>query len=169
MFASPMINEEIVESYPELMANNLRTLYQEGDRLFGGGASAIKNLCRAAANSSMLTEPELSMSEDEFVQLGLEMMQSGQMILSLLGPGMYCLKPLLARGPCNNDPSILLPNVGRCTPTCSHHLLLGSQRPKMVRAVVWLKNQLDDANTSAPMRAYYSAYLREFSYVLEST
>lgn len=169
MFASPMINEEIVASYPELMANNLRTLYQEGDRLFGGGASAIKNLRRNGVNASMLTEPEIGMSEDEFVQLGLEMMQNGQMILSLLGPGMYCLKPLLARGPCNNDPSILLPNVGRCTPTCSHHLLLGSQRPKMVRQVVWLKNRLGDSNTSAPLRAYYAAHLREFSYVLEST
>jgi len=151
MFASPMITEEIAQSYPEFMAKNLRTLYRESSTLMGGGAQAIRSAMRTQEGTGMLTEPEIGMSEDEFVHLGLEMMQNGQMILSLLGPGMYCLKPLLARGPCNNDPTVLLPNIGRCTPTCTHHLLLGSQRAKIVRQIHWLQRRVSDPLTSAPM------------------
>lgn len=169
MFASPMINEEMAVSFPEFMASNLRTLYGERSTLMGGGARSIRTISGIETPAAMLTEPEIGMSEEEFVQLGLDMMQNGQMILSLLGPGMYCLKPLLARGPCNDDPAVLLPNIGRCDPACNHHLILGSQRPKLIRQVLWLRKKLADVQTSAPMRAFYSGHEKQLTAVLEAS
>lgn len=147
MFASPMILEEVTQAYPELLAKNLRILYQGREHLMGGAAPGIR--------AAVLTGSEVEMSEEEFVSLGLDMMESGQMILNVIGKGMYCLKPMTSRGPCNNDTEVLLPNPGRCGPLCGHHLILGTERPRMIREIRWLASKVDSLDTSSPMRNFY--------------
>lgn len=147
MFASPMILEEVATTYPEFLSRNLKTLYQEQTNLMGGGANSLK--------AAILTGTEVGMTEEEFVSLGLEMMESGQMILNIIGKGTYCLKPLMTRGPCNNDPAVLLPNIGRCDPLCNHHLILGRERPRLIREIRWLQSKIESPESSTPIKKYY--------------
>lgn len=161
MFSSPMIQEELVTAYPEMMARNLRVLYEGRDSSFGGGAAGIR--------SAIQTGGEKGMEEDEFVQLGLDMMEMGQMVLSLLGRGMYCLKPAVTRGLCSSGPRVTAPDLGRCNPLCSHHILLGSERPRMIRQLEWISGRLAESNMSPPMRKFYERYHAEFTTLLSST
>lgn len=161
MFASPMIQDELLTAYPELTVKNLKTLFAERDSLMGGGAPALR--------AAIKTESDIDMTENEFVELGLDMMSMGQMLLSVLGQGMYCLKPLVARGPCNSDSGLPLPNLGNCSGSCSHHLLLGSERPKLIRQAQWLKAKIQDPLLSEPMKNFYKKNLDEIQYVIEKT
>jgi len=159
MFRSPFIHDELVENYPELVTSNLRTLYAGRHDLFGGGASLLQETTGLRSQAfAALTEPEVGMSEDQFVELGLQMVKAGHMVLSFLGPGTYCLKPLTAYGPCNSSKKELFPNVGRCTPSCQHHIQLGSQRSTIVASIQWFNKRLVSTEVSEPLRRFYTAY-----------
>ncbi len=157
MFRSPFVQDELAEHYPELIIQNLKTLYAGRNDLVGGGAMQLNEALKqiAGIRASALTEFEIGMAEDEFVELGLQMVRDGYMVLSILGPGIYCLKPWSAPGLCSRPGDELMPNAGRCRPNCRHHLQLGSEAPKLVKTVTWLDRKLADEDLSGPLKRYY--------------
>lgn len=169
MFSSPFIQDEIAESFPELVVRNLRSLFQSKDDLGGGGAASVVAALDSfrEERAASLAGHETGMTEDEFVELGLEMVKGGHMMLTVLAQGVYCLKPPDAVGPCADGvQDTSLPNIGRCTPGCKHHIQLGSRRPTVERAIVWLQGKLA-MSLSGSMRSFYERQMLEYSQIFE--
>lgn len=169
MFSSPFIQDEIAESFPELVVRNLRALFQSKDDLGGGGAASIVAALDSfrEERAASLAGHETGMAEEEFVELGLEMVRGGHMMLTVLAQGVYCLKPPDVVGPCADGvQDTSLPNIGRCTSGCNHHLQLASRRPTVARAIVWLQGKLA-MPLSGSMRRFYEHQMREYSQIFE--
>lgn len=168
MFSSPFVQDELLECYPQLIAESLSRIYKGRSDLAGGGAAlmrdAIAASCVAGSSAGGVGGDEIA--EIEFVSLGLEMMERGFLVLTLLGPGKYCLKPVAARGPCAKPGASLFANVGRCSPSCRHHILLGLHREDLEYTRNWLHQMLKTPDLSPPMRKWFSNYESDIALAL---
>lgn len=163
MLASPFIQDEVTEAYPELLVKNLELLYRSRAKLGGGGGrklmSSIKEFELNAA--AALLGHETGMSESEFIELALKLMEQGHMMLSVLGPGIYCLKPPLARGPCSDGLGDSGPNIGACQSKCQYNVQTEDRIPAVAKTITWLESKVNDADCSVVLRNFYSAHLAE--------
>lgn len=164
MFASPFIQDEIVEQYPELVSRNLGEIYRSRDDLGGHGGELLMNAMKTfrAGRSPVQTAPEGELSEEEFVEIGLEMVEAGYMMLSVLARGMYCFKPVDAVGSCGKEMGSNLPNPGRCVSKCAHNIQLNDRRARTERTINWLAKKLDSPSLSPSLQKFYAAQLEDF-------
>lgn len=163
MFASPFIQDEIVEQYPELVSRNLAEIYRSRDDLGGHGGELVMNAMKTyrAGRSPVQTAPEGDLSEDEFIEIGLEMVEAGYMMLSVLARGMYCFKPVDAVGSCGTEMGSNLPNPGRCVSKCPHNIQVKDRRARAERTISWLAKKLDSPSISPSLRKFYGAQLED--------
>ncbi len=169
MFASPFIQDEIVEQYPEVVARNLSEIYRSGNDLGGVGGHLMMTALKTyrAGRSPVQTAPESELSEEEFVAIGLEMVEAGHMMLSVIAQGMYCFKPVDVSGHCAQGAGNTLPNPGSCTSKCPHNVQLKGRRLKTERTIKWLVQKIDSPLISPSLKKFYSTQLDDFRRAFE--
>lgn len=159
MFASPLMQQELATVWPEISASNLRELYGQRNTLVGAGAVNLASVTRSSnLVASAQTESDLDVKEDEFVSLGVEMMEKGHMLLTRLGVGIWCLKPALERGNCAENSRDIIPNGGRCSVQCRFHIQDGRRTATNLRDLADLDAKLASPELARPLRALYQRY-----------
>lgn len=159
MFASPLMQQELATVWPEISASNLRELYGQRNTLVGAGAANLASVTRSSnLVASAQTESDLDVKEDEFVSLGVEMMEKGHMLLTRLGVGIWCLKPALERGNCAENSRDIIPNGGRCSVQCRFHIQDGRRTAANLRDLADLDAKLASPELARPLRALYQRY-----------
>lgn len=161
MFASPFIQDEIVEQYPELISRNLAQIYKSRDELGGAGGQIVIQALKAfqSKRSPIQTAPELDLTEEEFVAIGLEMVESGYMMLSVLAKGMYCFKPVDTVGQCGKSDGDVFPNISRCTSICLYNIQTSDRKARVQRTIDWLVHKMSLPSLSDSMRKFYGRQL----------
>lgn len=169
MFASPFIQDEIVEQYPEMVSRNLSEIYRSSNDLGGLGGHLMMTAIKTyrAGRSPVQTAPESELSEEEFVAIGLEMVEAGHMMLSVIAQGMYCFKPIDLSGHCAKGAGDTLPNPGSCTAKCPHNVQLKGRRLKTERTIKWLVQKMDSPLISSSLKKFYSTQLEDFRRAFE--
>jgi hypothetical protein len=162
MFASPLMQQDLAEFWPEIAASNLRELYGRRDQLVGPGVANLQPGIRPWTGvAGAQAEPDLGVTEDEFVELGVDMMQKGHMLLTRLGAGVWCFKPALERGKCNEGSQDIIPNGGRCSVQCRFHIQDGRRTAANLRDLANIDEKLASPQLSRPIRALYQRYRAE--------
>lgn len=168
MFASPFMLQELASVWPEISASNLRELYGRRHELTGPGATNLLDPAArtASAAAAAQTETDIDVTEDEFVSLGVDMMEKGHMLLTRLGVGIWCLKPALERGVCNEGTNDFIPNGGRCSVQCRFHIQDSRRTVINLRDLDSINAALTSSALSRPVRAMYERYRQELLTVI---
>jgi len=168
MFASPLMLQELASVWPEISASNLRELYGRRHELTGPGAANLLDATvrTASAVAAAQTEIDIDVTEDEFVSLGVDMMEKGHMLLTRLGVGIWCLKPALERGACNEGTNDFIPNGGRCSVRCRFHIQDSRRTVINIRDLDSINTALTSSALSGPVRAMYERYRQELLTVI---
>jgi hypothetical protein len=126
--SSPSVRQEIYQKSQSL-GENRTTMLLEQTEIMGGpglqgeqGRRIEQSLTRALdASSGVITKKEVA---EQF----LEETNRRKIYPLPVMPGVFCFKPLPARGECSKRSNDLLPDVGRCSPRCPYGVQMEYRR-----------------------------------------
>lgn len=155
------MQQELTAVWPEISTSNLRELYSRRSELVGPGVGNLMAVTHSNSTAGAQAEVDLGVTEDEFVSLGVDMMEKGHMLLSRLGVGVWCLKPALERGRCSEGSQDIIPNGARCSVQCRFHIQDDRRTAANLRDLANLDAALAAPDIARPIRALYERYRGE--------
>lgn len=146
--SSPRFKEDIQTAVMRVWAQRCGTLFESVGKPGALGGIAGKRIEKLL--SPYITSEELGLTEDEFVSD----MLARNIFPVQVAPGVFCVKPPLARGACSRASRDLMADTANCTAHCHHQVQL-PERKQIVRGnIINLTTLLENKSTSRMQKSY---------------